>query len=217
YTLSCNTQAAAQSFTINDSPGVVPYDFSAAVTAGWTVTPASGTVSPGTPFTLTVTPPAVTTGKPASSDNATVTITTDIPGDVAHTVAMAGTLTGGTFNFLNANGAPEPSISWGSTVQGTGSVTTFIDGVGNTSSESVSVVVTAGSGNLAGSALLINGNPSSSWKGTGGSNSVTYSLQVPGNTPCGQTFTYTVTVPSNLPGVCGGASQTLNILYGNSC
>jgi hypothetical protein len=81
----------------------------------------------------------------------------------------------------------------------------------------VSVVVTAGSGNPPGATLLINGSAASSWKGTGGSNTVTYGLQAPNTTACGATFTYTVTVPSNLPGVCGGASQTLNILYGDSC
>jgi hypothetical protein len=216
FTLECNTQQNAQTFTLNDTPGVVPYDFTASVTAGWTVSPASGTVSPGTPFTMTVTPPAVGAGKPASSDNAVVAITTDIPSDVVHDVTVAGTLSGATFEFLTAAGALEPTLSWGSPVQGTGTATTTLQGTGN-GPASVSVVVTAGSGNLAGAELLINGGATTSWTGTAGVNTIVYSLSAPANTPCGQIFTYTVTVPSTLPGVCGGVTQTLTILEGNSC
>jgi hypothetical protein len=217
YTMTCNAQAPAQTFTINDSPGVVPYDFTASVTAGWTVSPTSGTVNPATPFTLTVTPPAEGAVKPASSNNAIVSITTDIPGDSVHQVDANGTVSGDTFTFMSAFGSPEPTISWGSTVQGTGAVTTYIDGVGNASPSGVTVVVTPGAGNIAGAQLLINGAATTSWKGTGGSNTVTYTLAFPPTCPCGQVFTYTVTVPTTTPGVCGGASQTLTILEGNTC
>jgi hypothetical protein len=215
--LECNTQAKAQTFTVNDTPGVVPYDFTASITAGWTVSPTSGTVTPGTPFTMTVTPPPTGIGKPASSDNAVVAITTDIPGDVVHYVTVAGTISGATFEFLNASGAAEPTLSWGSTVQGTGTDSTILEGTGN-GAASVSVVVTAGSANLAGAQLLINGKPTTGWTGTAGiANSIVYSLSAPANCPCGAIFTYTVTVPSTLPGVCGGTTQTLTILEGNSC
>jgi hypothetical protein len=216
FTLECNTQQKAQTFTLNDTPGVVPYDFTASVTAGWTVSPASGTVSPGTPFTMTVTPPAVGGGKPASSDNAVVAITTDIPSDAVHDVTVAGTLSGGTFEFLNANGAAEPTLSWGSPVQGTGTDSTILQGPGN-GPASPGLVVTAGANNLAGAELLINGAAASSWTGTAGVNNIVYSLSAPANCPCGAIFTYTVTVPSTLPGVCGGVTQTLSILEGNSC
>ena len=219
YTLTCNTQAAGQTFTINNTPdpGAVPYDFTATVGAGWTVSPTSGTVNPAKPFTLTVTPPAQGTGKPASTIGSTVAITTDIPGDVVHDVPVSGTVSGDTFQFLNANGGLQPTLAWGSTVQGTGPATTFIDGVGNSSPSGVTVVVTPDPNNLAGATLLINGAATTSWKGTGGSNTVTYTLNPPVNCPCGVTFIYTVTVPTTTPGECGGASQTLTILEGNSC
>jgi hypothetical protein len=220
FTMTCNATAPAQTFTINNTPdpGAVPYDFTATVTTGWTVSPASGTVQPSTPFTLTVTPPAQGPGKPAGSNNATVAITTDIPGDVVHDLAADGTITGDTFAFMSATGASQPTLSWGSTVQGTGPQTTYIQGTGNsTTVTGVTVVVTPGANNLAGATLLINGAATSSWKGTSGTNTVTYTLNPPANCPCGQIFTYTVTVPTSTPGVCGGATQTLTILEGNSC
>ena len=216
YTMTCNAQAAAQTFTIDDNPGVVPYDFTASVTAGWTVSPLSGTVNPAKPFTVTVTPPAEGAVKPGSSNNAIVAITTNIPGDVVHNVSMAGTVSGDTFQFMNALGSPEPTISWGSTVQGTGTATTYIDGVGN-GPASARVVVTADPKNYPGFTLLMNGAAPSSWTGGAGSNTVIYSLSPPANPPCGPVLIYTVTVPTTTPGVCGGATQTLNILWGNSC
>ncbi|MGD0525324.1 MAG: choice-of-anchor D domain-containing protein, partial [Polyangiaceae bacterium] len=220
FTMTCNATAAAQTFTINNTPdpGAVPYDFTATVTAGWTVSPASGTVQPSTPFTITVTPPAQGPAKPAGSNNATVAITTDIPGDVVHDLAVDGTITGDTFTFLSATGAAQPTLSWGSPEDGTGPETTYLSGVGNsTTVTGVTVQVTAGTNNLAGATLLINGAAASSWKGTSGSNTVTYTLDPPTNCPCGAIFTYTVTVPTTTPGVCGGTTQTLTILEGNSC
>jgi hypothetical protein len=217
YTMTCNAQAPGQTFTINDTPGAVPYDFTASVTAGWTVSPTTGTVDPSTPFTLTVTPPAQGTGKPASSNSATVAITTDIPGDVVHDVAMNGTVSGDTFIFASAGGVAEPTLSWGSTVQGTGTDTTYLVGTGNASPNGVTMVVTPDPSNYPGATLLVNNADPSTWTGTGGSNTITYSLNYPASCPCGQVFTYTVTIPTTTPGVCGGATQTLSILEGNTC
>ena len=219
FTMTCNATAAAQTFTINNTPdpGAVPYDFTATITAGWTVT-ASGTVQSNTPFTLTVTPPAEGFAKPASSNNAIVSITTDIPGDGVHQVDVAGTVTGDTFTFMSATGGAQPTLSWGSAEDGTGPDTTYLGGTGNSSTVTgVTVTVTPGPKNLAGATLLINGAATTSWRGTSGSNTVTYTLDAPANCPCGQIFTYTVTVPTTTPGVCGGATQTLTILEGNSC
>ncbi len=217
YTLTCNAQAPGQSFTIDDTPGVVPYDFTATVTPGWSVSPASGTVDPSTPLSLKVTPPAQGTGKPGSSNNGTVSITTDIPGDVVHGVPVAGTVSGETFVFEDVNGTAQPTLSWGSTVQGTGADTTYLVGTGNASPTGVTMVVTPDPSNLAGAALLVNGADASVWTGTGGANTVTYTLNYPPTCPCGQIFIFTVTIPTTTPGVCGGTTQTLTILEGNNC
>ena len=70
---------------------------------------------------------------------------------------------------------------------------------------------------VAGAALLVNGADASVWTGTGGANTVTYTLNYPPTCPCGQVFIFTVTIPTTTPGVCGGATQTLTILEGNNC
>jgi len=146
-----------------------------------------------------------------------VAITTDIPGDGVHDVAMNGTVSGDTFVFEDVNGSLEPTLSWGSEVDGTGTDTTYLVGTGNASPSGVTMVVTPDPSNYPGATLLVNNAAPGAWTGTGGVNTITYSLDYPASCPCGEVFTFTVTIPTTTPGVCGGTTQTLTILEGNNC
>jgi hypothetical protein len=189
----------------------------------------TGAISDSAPIALSPTTLTLAAGKtgtmalvaaaPTSpgSFNGTLTLTTSVVGDAPHVLPVYEQVSGTTFAFEAITGTAEPTLSWGSPEDGTGTATTYLDGASDASPSTVSVVVTAGSENLPGAELLINGAAASSWKGTGGLNTIIYSLSAPANTPCAAIFEYTVTVPSNLPGVCGGATQTLTILEGNGC
>ena len=214
-TVSCGTTPAQQAVSItNVSSASVTVTGSISDSAAIALSPTSLTLAAGKTGTMDL---AAALATSSGTFDGTLTLTTSVVGDVPHVLPVSEQVNGSVLTFQSATGAPEPTLSWGSTVQGTGTATTYLVGVGNSAPSSISVVVTPGAKNLPGATLLINGAAASSWKGTGDANTLVYGLTPPPGTPCGAIFTYTVTVPSNLPGVCGTATQTLTILEGNSC
>jgi hypothetical protein len=213
---ACGTAPAAQTVSItNVSSASVTVTGAITDSAPIALSPTSLTLAAGKTGTMSLV--ASPSAKPGTVAG-TLTLDTNITGDSPHLVPISEDFTGDTFTFVSASGAAEPTLSWGSTVQGTGSETTTIEGTGtSTTVTGVTVVVTPGASNLPGATLLINGAAATSWRGTAGSNPVTYTLDPPANTPCGTIFTYTVTIPTTTPGVCGGSTQTLTILEGNTC
>jgi hypothetical protein len=216
FGLVCNAAPAAQLVTISNK-GAEPYDFTTSIGTGWTVSPASGTVGVAS-VTLTVTPPAQGYGTVGASNDTGLSVTTDIPGDFVHSMSIDGTVTGASLAFVNGSGTAQPSVSWGSTVQGTGTFTTYLDNTGNQAA-TVDVLVTPMAGTPAAS-LQINGVDSGSWSGSAalGMTAITYNLVPVGSPACAQMFDYTVQIAYlDKNGVCQNATQTLSILWGNSC
>jgi hypothetical protein len=221
FSLVCNAPPAPQTFTISNT-AAEQYDFNASIGSGWTVTPTSGTVAGNTSVTITVTPPAQGTGTVGAPNNTVVSVTTDIPGDTAHGVPIDGTVAGASLSFVDANGAAQRSISWGTRIRGTPPFTTFLANGGNQSA-TVNVLVTPASTNLdypSTASLLINGVAASSWVGTAatGTTSITYTLSPPASAGCGPVFDYTVQISyTDTNGVCQNATQTLSVLWGDPC
>jgi hypothetical protein len=222
FGLVCNASAASQTFQLTNT-GAIAYDFNASGTGGYAVSPASGTVSPGTPVTVTVTPPAegfATYGTPV---NGTVSVTTDIPGDTTHSFSANGTVQGAVLSFVNIMQMPEPTVSFGSTVQGTGTYTTHIKNSGS-GSPTVNVSITPSPNNPdypSVAKLLINGAAATSFAAaasTSAVTNVTYGLVFNGNLPCGQTYAYTIVVTgTDKNGVCTNYTQNVSILDGDGC
>ncbi len=220
FSLTCNAAPAPQAFTIGNfgavAPSVVPYDFTASISgSGWTVSPTSGTVNPSKSVTLTVTPPAVSTGAtPGTQNNVAVTITTDIPGDQPHLVSADGTVTGASLQFLDGAGAIQSTFAFNDQ---NGTASTNLNNGGN-AAETVDYVVTPDPGNIdypSVSALAVG------WGGTAnvGANTVTYTYTPPAGAKCSTPIKYTVTFPftNNLLGICTGVSQVLQISNGLGC
>ncbi|HEY8087945.1 MAG TPA: hypothetical protein VIF09_08870 [Polyangiaceae bacterium] len=212
---TCGTVPAAQTVSVtNVSSASVTVAGSVSDPSPMAISPASLTLAAGKTGTLTLTATAPTS---AGTIGGQLTLVTNVTGDSPHVLPIVEHVSGSTFAFESATGAAQPTLSWGSTVQGTGTATTYLNGGGTASPGTLTVVVTPGSANLAGAQLLINGAAASSWRGAGEANTLVYSLVPPAGTPCGAVFTFTVSLSSNLAGVCGTATQTLSIAEGNSC
>jgi hypothetical protein len=93
--VQCGTAAAAQPVTIANG-GSAPFSFTAALAKGtaYAISPATGTVAPGTTQTITVTPSVVSNTMPRAIFADTLTVTTTAPGDMPHQVALSETAQG---------------------------------------------------------------------------------------------------------------------------
>jgi hypothetical protein len=212
FDLVCNAGADTQTVSLGNS-GSGNYDFTASIGPGWSVSPTSGTVAPAKTVTLTITSTSASSpATPGTASNATLTVTTDIPGDAAHNATMAGTVEGATLSFVDASGAAQPSIS----------VDDFLDASGNlTASSNV-----LNSGNLAESVDYVvvpsASNPdaspsfSVSFGGSvsaGGTTPITYTWTPKASvTPFLTTYTYDVYVPGSNgeAGIC--SAQTFQVV-----
>jgi len=208
FALTCNAPVATQSFSIDDFKGGEPYDFTVSIGSGWTVNPTSGTVSAGGSTPITITPPAEGDVKVGTTSDVQVTVTTDIPGDGAHSYAVDGTVTGAELVFAAS------TVAFGDSVA-TGTTTTYLNNDGNVA-EPVSYVVTADPSNY-------NTDPSLllvTWGGTAniGQTPITYAFNASVSLPCFITMTYTVTFPNTTTeGVCSSTSQTVTVTPSNGC
>jgi hypothetical protein len=159
---------------------------------------------------LTVTP-ALGSGAAGSSDAATLTISTDIPGDSAHDVAIAGTWSGGSFPAQpnDAAGAPAPTFSF-SGGNGPSQGQVFLPNNGNAST-SITALAVPSPTNPDGTALQVD---VSAPIAAGGTATVTYTY--PGIAALGvvKQWVYTVYFPaaSGTAGVCSAQSvQTVTV------
>jgi len=203
----------SESFTIVNGD-TEPYDFTASIGAGWTVSPTSGTVPLNGATLITVTPPAEGSVTPGTANDVQVTIATDIPGDTAHVYAVDGTATGAEVAFAETKIA----LSAESTVNTT---TAAVTNSGNAEAIMGALVVaaTTNSDYPSTAALQINSEPVGVWSGIidVGTTTLTYTYtaQV---APCGTVFLYTITLPSTTTdGVCSSTTQTLQISDRSRC
>jgi hypothetical protein len=216
---TCGTTPPQTVSVTNTSSASVTITGAMSSPAPITLAPSALTLAAGATgsFTLTMTPPS----EPVVYDE-TLTLTTNVAGDQPHVLSVSSQITGSMLAFVNAANVAEPTASWGSAVQGTGTFTTYLQNTG-TSASTVSVVVTPSTSNAdypSTAHLEINGAAVGSAGAAitatvGGKNTIVYSFV--GTTPCNEVFTYVVTVPSEANGVCTGASQTLTIVSGNGC
>jgi hypothetical protein len=214
FALTCNAAPVSQSFTIVNGD-TEPYDFTTSIGAGWTVSPASGTVPLNGTTLITVTAPAEGDVKPGTGNDVKVTITTDIPGDTAHAYPVSGTASGAELEFASA------TLEFGNeNVVMTDTTTLTNDGNAAATVSALVVAATANPDYPSTAALQINSQPSASWSGTldVGANTITYTYTGTGQQVCDTVYSYTVTLPkTTTAGVCSSTTQTLTIVDGSGC
>jgi hypothetical protein len=189
-----------------------------AIGAGWTASPSSGTVPANSKTSITITPPKEGYVTAGTLNDVTATVTTDIPGDSAHSYPMNGTVDGANLAFLNANGAPQPTLAFGSE-RATGTGATTLQNSGNAAA-AVDYVITPDPGNtdlIARLIITFNGSTGSPNVANVGANTIVYSYDGSG-LPCFITMTYTVTFPNtSVAGVCGSTTQVVTVTPSNGC
>jgi hypothetical protein len=99
FGVACNATPQTYPLTLTNTGGQAPYDFTASIGGGYSVSPASGTVAPNTSVTLTVKGPSVGDVAINVAYDTTLVLTTDIPGDSPHDIAVNGTSEGGVYSF----------------------------------------------------------------------------------------------------------------------
>jgi hypothetical protein len=125
FSANCGSQDNPKTFTISDVNGNQPFNWTIAGTDGgaidttfYNVSPTSGTATPDTPSIVTVTPVAIQqfpTNTAPSAFAMTLNISTDVPGDLGHQVALSETPLGDIISLVPANSP----IDFGPTPVGT--------------------------------------------------------------------------------------------------
>jgi hypothetical protein len=106
--VGCGTQASPQSLTLSNN-GCGPFNFTASLTGGntssFTITPSTGTVAPGVPQTIEVTPNQIPSNEPPTTNyGGTLTITTTAPGNPTFPVPLNQTVYGAVLSSPNLFG-----------------------------------------------------------------------------------------------------------------
>jgi hypothetical protein len=205
FDLWCNAAATSNTVTLTNAGGTAPYDFTASIDATWSVSPANGTVAPNQTVTLTVTPPTTGDNTPGNANNATLSVTTDIPGDGVHAGTMQGTYAGA---YLAFSAPTVSSVNLSSSQTATGT----LNNTGN-ASVGVSAYVVRSPNNPSTNdsfTLSLPGNSASI-----GANTVTYSWTADTQQPY-VNYTYDVYFPQSdgTANICSApAHQTVQFMY----
>ncbi len=160
---NCGTQAGTQSVTVKND-GLASFSItSVTVPTGYTYTAPSGTtIAAGKSVSLVVTPPAVPATLTAiTTYNGTMAITTDIPGDTTHSVALSMSSRGAILALAASSKVGFADTAW----PGSSAQTVSFTNVGN-SAATLTSSTTANSGFTGPSSITVGT--------TGGSGSFTF-------------------------------------------
>ncbi len=158
---NCGTQASAQTITVKNDGSASFSITGVTVPAGYSYTaPGGTTVAAGNSVSLVVTPPAVpATLSAVTSYNGTMSITTNIPGDSAHNVALSMTSRGAILAHAASTTVSFTDTAWPGSSAQTASFTNVgnlsatltastSSGGGFTGPSSITVGTTGGSGSF---------------------------------------------------------------------